>query len=162
MLRAKNISFCFVNVSVNWFEIRILCCEIAFPVDASSTLGRGNDLIEGFVAMNIYSWASLTSQRFCHFLSSIESRRESEEKDKFLERILLTEKRLIYSQIRYAREEIWFLKNVNIWNSCDSRWSKFSFDLKLKTLSAHFFIEQRMCKWFDENLSRIFQKHRAH
>lgn len=40
------------------------------------------------MAMNIYSWASLTSQRFCHFLSSIESRRESEEKDKFLERIL--------------------------------------------------------------------------
>lgn len=35
-------------------------------------------------------------------------------------REILTEKRLIYSQIRYAREEIRFLKNVNIWNSCDS------------------------------------------
>lgn len=68
---------------------------------------RGNDLIEGFVAMNIYSWASLTSQRFCHFLSSIESRRESEEKDKFLERNLnRKEIDLLADKIRKGRNLI--------------------------------------------------------
>lgn len=68
---------------------------------------RGNDLIEGFVAMNIYSWASLTSQRFCHFLSSIESRRESEEKDKFLERILYRKEiDLLADKIRKGRNLI--------------------------------------------------------
>lgn len=68
---------------------------------------RGNDLIEGFVAMNIYSWASLTSQRFCHFLSSIESRRESQEKDKFLERILYRKEiDLLADKIRKGRNLI--------------------------------------------------------
>lgn len=59
------------------------------------------------MAMNIYSWASLTSQRFCHFLSSIESRRESEEKDKFLERILnRKEIDLLADKIRKGRNLI--------------------------------------------------------
>lgn len=59
------------------------------------------------MAMNIYSWASLTSQRFCHFLSSIESRRESEEKDKFLERNLnRKEIDLLADKIRKGRNLI--------------------------------------------------------
>lgn len=59
------------------------------------------------MAMNIYSWASLTSQRFCHFLSSIESRRESEEKDKFLERILYRKEiDLLADKIRKGRNLI--------------------------------------------------------
>lgn len=59
------------------------------------------------MAMNIYSWASLTSQRFCHFLSSIESRRESEEKDKFLERNLnRKEIDLLADKIRKERNSI--------------------------------------------------------
>lgn len=59
------------------------------------------------MAMNIYSWASLTSQRFCHFLSSIESRRESEEKDKFLERNLnRKEIDLLADKIRKGRNSI--------------------------------------------------------
>lgn len=59
------------------------------------------------MAMNIYSWASLTSQQFCHFLSSIESRRESEEKDKFLERNLnRKEIDLLADKIRKGRNLI--------------------------------------------------------
>lgn len=59
------------------------------------------------MAMNIYSWASLTSQRFCHFLSSIESRRESQEKDKFLERILYRKEiDLLADKIRKGRNLI--------------------------------------------------------
>ena len=58
MLRARNISFCFGELIRDSYS----------PVARFLSM-QGDDLIEGFVAMNIYSWR-LTNQRSCHFLLS--------------------------------------------------------------------------------------------